>query len=81
MPQQTFAEVTFEQYRKPIRRERVSRRDEPCCAVVRLGSRDRAGLSQGRGAGVAAGGRRAHAALHFLQQWFNLSDLAVEEAL
>jgi IS5 family transposase len=80
MHQQTFAEATSEQYRKSTRRERFF--DEMNCvvpwtelvAVI-------AGLSQGERIGTSAGGRQTHAPLHCLQQWFNLSDPAVEEAL
>jgi len=38
-------------------------------------------LSQGERIGVSASGRQTHAPLHCLQQWFNLSNPAVEEAL
>jgi IS5 family transposase len=81
MPQQTFAEVTFEQYRKPTRRERFLGRDEPRRAGGGLGGRDRAGLSQGRRPGTSACGIERMLRLHCLQPWFTLSDPAVEEAL
>jgi len=41
---------------------------------------DRAGVSEG-GAGASAGGVERMLRMYFLQQWFNLSDPAVEEAL
>ena len=38
--QQTFAEATFEPYRKSTRRGRVPRRNEPGAAVEGIGGRD-----------------------------------------
>ncbi len=40
MLQQTLAEVTFEQYRKPTRREQLSQRDEPRRAMDGIGGGD-----------------------------------------
>ena len=42
---------------------------------------DRAGVSEGGAGGVPPVGVERMLRLYFLQQWFNLSDPAVEEAL
>jgi len=81
MPQQTFAEVTFEQYRKPTRRERFL---EEMTRVIPWA--DLAGViapfyPKTEGAGRPAVGVERMLRIHFLQHWFNLSDPAVEEAL
>jgi len=66
------AEVSFERYGKPIRQERVLDEMNRChCAV----------LSQARGSWASAGGGNRMLRIHCLQQWFTLSDPAVEEAL
>jgi hypothetical protein len=61
MQQQTFAEVTFDQYRKPTRRERFLDEMKPGRTVGRAGRHDRAGLSQGRGTGASTHRPRTHA--------------------
>jgi hypothetical protein len=48
--------------------------------VVCVVRADRAGLSQA-GQWPPAGGQERMLRIYFLQQWFNLSDPAVEEAL
>lgn len=62
MSQQTFAEVLFEQYRKPTRREWFLDEMNRVVPWTEFSGRDRAGLSQGRGAGASAGRCRTHAA-------------------
>jgi transposase, IS5 family len=81
MHQQTFAEVTFEQYRKPTRREQFlneMHRVVPwgdLVAVIELV------YPKADGPGRPPVGIERMLRLHCLQQWFNLSDPAVEEAL
>ena len=81
LQQQTFAEVTFEQYRKPTRRERFL---DEMARVIPWG--DLAGViapfyPKAEGAGRPPVGVDRMLRIHFLQHWFNLSDPAVEEAL
>ena len=81
MHQQTFAEIPFEQYRKSTRRERFldeMNRVVPWAELV-------AGIEpvypKANGPGRPPVGVERMLRLHCLQQWFNLSDPAVEEAL
>jgi IS5 family transposase len=81
MEQQTFAEGSFERYRKATRRERFL---DEMARVIPWG--DLAGViapfyPKAEGAGRPTIGLERMLRLHFLQQWFNLSDPAVEEAL
>ena len=62
MQQSTFAEVSFEQYRKPTRRERFLDEMNRRRAVGGPGRCDCAGLSQARGGWASACRRRAHVA-------------------
>ena len=81
MQQQTFAEVSFEQYRKPTRRERFldeMNRVVPWAELVAVIERV---YPKAEGPGRPPVGVERMLRLHCLQQWFNLSDLAVEEAL
>ena len=81
MPQQTFAEVSFEQYRKPTRRERFldeMNRVVPWAELVAV-IEPVYPTAEGPGRPPVGGERMLR--LHCLQQWFNLSDPAVEEAL
>jgi IS5 family transposase len=81
MPQQTFAEVTFEQYRKPIRRERFldeMNRVVPWSDWVVL---IEPVYPKAEGPWRPPVGVERMLRLHCLQQWFNLSDPVVEEAL
>lgn len=81
MPQQTFAEVTFEQYRKPTRRERFldeMNRVVPWSDLVAVIGPV---YPKAEGPGRPPVGVERMLRLHCLQQWFNLSDPAVEEAL
>jgi IS5 family transposase len=79
--QATFAEVGFEQYRKQTRRDvflaemdRVVPWPE-LCAVIEPH------YPKAEGAGRPPVGLERMLRIYFLQQWFNLSDPAVEEAL
>ncbi len=81
MQQSTFAEVAFEQYRKPTRRKRFldeMNRVVPwadlVAAIVPVYPK-----AEGPGPPPVAVDRML--CLHCLHQWFNLSDTAVEEAL
>ena len=81
MQQQTFAEVSFEQYRKPTRRERFldeMNRVVPWAELVAVIERV---YPKAEGPGRPPVGVERMLRLHCLQQWFNLSDPAVEEAL
>ncbi len=81
MQQQTFAEVTFEQYRKPTRRERFldeMNRVVPWEELVRV---IEPVYPKADGPGRPPVGIERMLRLHCLQQWFNLSDPSVEEAL
>jgi IS5 family transposase len=81
MRQQTFAENSFEQYRKPTRRERfLAQMNEiipwrDLCKVIEPF------YPKPEGAGRPPIGLERMLRIHFLQHWFNLSDPAVEEAL
>jgi IS5 family transposase len=81
MHQQTFAEVSFEQYRKPTRREQFlneMNRVVPWAALVTV---IEPVYPKADGPGRPPVGIERMLRLHCLQQWFNLSDPAVEEAL
>jgi IS5 family transposase len=81
MRQQTFAESSFERYRKPTRRERfLAQMNEiipwrDLCKVIEPF------YPKPEGAGRPPIGVDRMLRIHFLQHWFNLSDPAVEEAL
>lgn len=81
MRQQTLAEGSFEQYRKPTRRERfLSEMDQvipwsELCQVIE------GFYPKPEGAGRPPVGLERMLRIHFLQHWFCLSDPAVEEAL
>ena len=81
MPQQTFAEVTFEQYRKPTRRERCLEEMPRVIPWADLAGVIAPFYPKTEGAGRPAVGVERMLRIHFLQHWFNLSDPAVEEAL
>ena len=81
MEQQTFAEVSCEQYRKPTRRERfldAMNRVVPWADLVAV---IEPVYPKAEGPGRPPVGVERMLRLHCLQQWFNLSDPAVEEAL
>ncbi len=81
MPQQTFAEVTFEQYRKPTRRERFLDEMNRVVPWAKLVATIEPVYPKAEGPGRPPVGVERMLRLHCLQQWFNLSDPAVEEAL
>jgi IS5 family transposase len=81
MPQQTFAEVTFEQYRKPTRRERFLDEMNRVVPWVDLVATIEPVYPKAEGPGRPPVGIERMLRLHGLQQWFNLLDPAVEEAL
>ncbi|WP_447976924.1 IS5 family transposase [Candidatus Nitrospira bockiana] len=79
--QQTFAEASFEQYRKSTRRERFldeMNRVVPWASLVAV---IEPVDPKADGPGRPPVGIERMLRLHCLQQWFNLSDPAVEEAL
>jgi len=81
MNQQTFAEASFEPYRKPTRRERfldAMNRVVPWATLVTV---IEPVYPKAEGPGRPPIGIERMLRLHCLQQWFNLSDPAVEEAL
>jgi IS5 family transposase len=81
MRQQTFAEASFEQYRKPTRRERFLAEMEQVIPWGELAAVIAPCYPKPEGAGRPPVGVERMLRLHFLQHWFNLSDPAVEEAL
>ena len=81
MQQQTFAEVTFEQYRKPTRRERFLDEMNRVVPWEELVTVIEPVYPKADGPGRPPVGIERMLRLHCLQQWFNLSDPAVEEAL
>ena len=81
MQQSTFAEVSFEQYRKPTRRERFldeMNRVVPWAEFVAV---IEPVYPKAEGPGRPPVGVDRMRRLHCLQQWVNLSAPAVEEAL
>lgn len=81
MHQQTFAEVTFEQYRKPTRREQFLNEMHRVVPWAELVAVIEPVYPKADGPGRPSVGVERMLRLHCLQQWFNLSDPAVEEAL
>ena len=81
MRQRTLAEEGFERYRKLTRREEFLDEMEQVipwsglCAVIEPF------YPKGGGRGRPPVGVERMLRIHLLQQWFNLSDPAVEEAL
>jgi IS5 family transposase len=80
MPQQTFAEVSFEQYRKPTRRERFLDEMNRVVPWAELTAAIAPVYPTAEGAGRPPVGVERMLRLPCRQQWFNLSDPAVEEA-
>ncbi|MEO6546099.1 MAG: IS5 family transposase [Nitrospiraceae bacterium] len=80
MPQQTFAEVSFEQYRKPTRRERFLDEMNRVVPWAELVAAIEPVYPKAEGPGRPPVGVERLLRLHCLQQWFTLSDPAVEEA-
>lgn len=81
MQQQTFAEVTFEQYRKATRRERFLDEMDRVIPWRELAAIIEPFYPKADGAGRPPVGVERMLRIHCLQQGFNLSDPAVEEAL
>lgn len=81
MEQQTFAEVSFEQYRKLTRRERFLNEMNRVVPWIELTAVIEPVYPKADGLGRPPIGIERVLRLHCWQQWFNLSDPAVEEAL
>src|SRR5690242_19897225 len=81
MHQETFADVTFEQYRKSPRRERFLDEMNRVVRWADLVATIEPIYPKAEGPGRPPVGVERMLRLHCLQQWFNLSDPAVEEAL
>jgi IS5 family transposase len=81
MHQQTFAEVPFEQYRKPTRREQFLNEMNRVVPWAELVTVIEPVYPKANGPGRPPVGIKRMLRLHCLQQWFNLSDPAVEGAL
>jgi IS5 family transposase len=81
MLQQTLAEVTFEQYRKSTRRERFLDEMNRVVLWADLVAAIEPVYPKAEGPGRPPVGVERMLRLQCLQQWFNLSDPAVEEAL
>jgi IS5 family transposase len=81
MHQQTFAEVTFEPYRKPTRREQFLNEMNRVVPWAELVTVIEPVYPKADGPGRPPVGIERMLRLHCRQQWFNLSDPAVEEAL
>jgi len=79
--QQTFAEVSFERYRKPTRRERFLEEMNRVVPWAELVAVIESVSPKAEGPGRPPVGVERLLRLHDLQQGFNLSDPAVEEAL
>jgi IS5 family transposase len=81
-PQQaTFAEAGFERHYKPTRREQFLNEMEQVVPWNELGALIEPFYPKNDGAGRPTVGLARMLRVYFLQQWFNLSDPAVEEAL
>lgn len=81
MHQQTFAEVSFERYRKPTRRERFLDEMNRVVPWAELAAVIQPFYPNPDGAGRPPVGVERMLRIHCLQHWFNLSDPAVEEML
>jgi IS5 family transposase len=79
--QDTFAEASFEKYRKPTRREEFLAQMNTVMPWQKLIALIEPVYPQGEGAARPPVGLERMLRIHFLQHWFNLSDPAVEEAL
>jgi len=79
--QGTFAEASFERYRKPTRREEFLAQMNTVVPWEKLTGLIEPVYPAGEGAGRPPIGLERMLRIHFLQHWFNLSDPAVEEAL
>ena len=81
MSQQTFAAASFEQCRKPTRRERFLAAMEQVIPWSELAAVIEPYYPKAEGAGRPPVGGERMLRIHFLQHWFNLSDPSMEEAL
>jgi IS5 family transposase len=81
MRQQALAEATFERYRKPTRREQFLDEMDQGMPWRELAAVIEPVYPKPDGAGRPPVGVERMLRMHCLQQWFNLSDPAVEEAL
>lgn len=81
MRQQTLAEGSFEQYRKVTRRERFLAEMDQVVPWAQLCALIEPVYPKPKGAGRRPIGLERMLRIYFMQQWFNLSDPAVEEAL
>ncbi len=81
MRQQTLAEGSFEQYRKVTRRERFLAEMDQVVPWAQLCALIEPVYPKPKGAGRRPVGLERMLRIYFMQQWFNLSDPGVEEAL
>ncbi|MBI2779828.1 MAG: IS5 family transposase [Gammaproteobacteria bacterium] len=81
MRQQTFAETSFERYRKTTRREVFLAEMDKVVPWAELCALIEPVYPKAEGAGRPPIGLERMLRIYFVQQWFNLSDPAVEEAL
>jgi IS5 family transposase len=79
--QATFADTGFEKHYKPTRRERFLNEMEQAVPWKELCALIEPFYPKNDGAGRPTVGLERMLRVYFLQQWFNLSDPAVEEAL
>lgn len=79
--QGTFADASFEKYRKPTRRDEFLAQMHQVMPWAELTALIEPRYPSGEGAGRPPVGLERMLRIHFLQHWFNLSDPAVEEAL
>jgi transposase, IS5 family len=79
--QTTFADTGFEKHYKPTRREQFLTEMDRVVPWVELCALIEPFYPKSDGAGRPALGLQRMLRVYFLQQWFNLSDPAVEEAL
>lgn len=81
MRQKTFAEESFEKYRKPTRRELFLKEMDQVVPWGELCELIAPVYPKGKGRGRPPVGLERMLRIYFLQHWFNLSDPGVEEAL
>lgn len=79
--QGTFADASFEKFRKPTRRDEFLAQMQQVMPWAELVALIEPRYPSGEGAGRPPVGLERMLRIHFLQHWFNLSDPAVEEAL
>lgn len=80
-PQQSLATAGFEIYRKRTRRDEFLAQMDRVVPWLKLCTLIEPKYPSGEGAGRPPVGLERMLRIYFLQQWFNLSDPAVEEAL